>query len=115
MVAFALQSTLRKILKPEVTHSRLSLLRALVMKSKKPTWNESSADSVPLKEYAHVCSYLVIIQSLTSLQISLVKDTVSDKKKKAHQGYAFIVYEREKDMKGITSMPIYLALLHFPR
>ncbi|KAJ5458149.1 Nucleotide-bindingalpha-beta plait [Penicillium sp. IBT 31633x] len=33
-------------------------------------------------------------------RISLVKDTVSDKKKKPHQGYAFIVYEREKDMKA---------------
>ena len=26
---------------------------------------------------------------------------VSKKKKKPHKGYAFIVYEREKDMKGI--------------
>ena len=24
------------------------------------------------------------------------------RKKKAHRGYAFIVYEREKDMKGIV-------------
>ncbi|KAJ5178185.1 Nucleotide-binding alpha-beta plait [Penicillium coprophilum] len=37
-------------------------------------------------------------------RITLVKDTVSEKKKKAHQGYAFIVYEREKDMKGITTI-----------
>ncbi len=27
------------------------------------------------------------------------------KKKKAHRGYAFVVYEREKDMKG-TILPI---------
>ncbi|KAJ5328348.1 Nucleotide-binding alpha-beta plait [Penicillium brevicompactum] len=33
-------------------------------------------------------------------RITLVKDTTSDKKKKAHQGYAFVVYEREKDMKA---------------
>ncbi|KAJ5561127.1 Nucleotide-binding alpha-beta plait [Penicillium sp. DV-2018c] len=33
-------------------------------------------------------------------RISLVKDTVSHKKKKPHQGYAFVVYEREKDMKA---------------
>ncbi|KAJ5200324.1 Nucleotide-binding alpha-beta plait [Penicillium cf. griseofulvum] len=33
-------------------------------------------------------------------RITLVKDTVSEKKKKPHQGYAFIVYEREKDMKA---------------
>lgn len=48
---------------------------------------------------------------LTYLQITLVKDTTSDKKKKAHQGYAFVVYEREKDMKGNTSMLIFLALI----
>jgi hypothetical protein len=85
------------------------------MKSKKPTWNESLVDLVPLKEYAYVCSCVMIIRSLKSLQITLVKDTVSDKKKKAHQGYAFIVYEREKDMKGITSLPIYLAPIQSPR
>ena len=27
------------------------------------------------------------------------------KKKKSHRGYAFVVYEREKDMKGIASIP----------
>lgn len=53
-----------------------------------------------------------MIRVLTFLQITLVKDTVSDKKKKAHQGYAFVVYEREKDMKGITSMLISLALIN---
>lgn len=54
------------------------------------------------------------LQALTyESQISLVKDTVSDKKKKPHQGYAFIVYEREKDMKGINTMPIHLAMKHF--
>lgn len=35
------------------------------------------------------------------IQIRIVKDTVSEKgSKKPHRGYAFIVYEREKDMKG---------------
>lgn len=29
----------------------------------------------------------------------------SKKKKKPHRGYAFIVYEREKDMKGIPPSP----------
>ncbi|GKZ23320.1 hypothetical protein AbraIFM66951_011713 [Aspergillus brasiliensis] len=39
--------------------------------------------------------------SLTSSQIRIVKDTVTPKgSKKAHRGYAFIVYEREKDMKA---------------
>lgn len=52
-----------------------------------------------------------------NLQIRIVKDihdeegdgdgTKKKKKKKSHRGYAFIVYEREKDMKG-TAFPIFL-------
>ena len=49
-----------------------------------------------------------------ALQIRIVTDTHQDddmddgdekkkKKKKPHRGYAFIVFEREKDMKGIAS------------
>jgi hypothetical protein len=94
------------------TPTRFSLLRASAMMSKNPTWSESSAALAPLKEYVWVCSFLLWqLQRLTSrLQITLVKDTVSDKKKKKpHQGYAFIVYEREKDMKGITVTPFPLA------
>ena len=34
-------------------------------------------------------------------RIRIVKDDASGKKKKAHRGYAFVVYERERDMKGI--------------
>ena len=48
---------------------------------------------------------------LRGFQIRIVTDThdegdeaKSRKKKKAHRGYAFIVYEREKDMKGTTSI-----------
>jgi U1 small nuclear ribonucleoprotein len=37
-------------------------------------------------------------------RIRIVKDEVSGKSKKAHRGYAFIVYERERDMKGISSL-----------
>ncbi len=33
-------------------------------------------------------------------RIRLVKDETSPKPKKPHRGYAFIVYEREKDMRG---------------
>lgn len=33
-------------------------------------------------------------------RIRLVKDETNPKSKKAHRGYAFIVYEREKDMRG---------------
>lgn len=36
---------------------------------------------------------------LTSRQIRIVRDTTG-KSKKPHRGYAFIVYEREQDMKG---------------
>ena len=46
-------------------------------------------------------------------QIRIVADTSqaeenskkSKKKKKIHRGYAFVVYEREKDMKGTASIP----------
>lgn len=38
-------------------------------------------------------------------KIRIIKDNVTPKgSKKAHKGYAFIVYEREKDMKGITAV-----------
>lgn len=33
-------------------------------------------------------------------RIRIIKDEVSGKSKKANKGYAFIVYERERDMKG---------------
>ncbi|KAI5304988.1 hypothetical protein KEM55_009184 [Ascosphaera atra] len=33
-------------------------------------------------------------------RIRIVTDTANPKSKKKHRGYAFIVYEREKDMKG---------------
>ena len=39
------------------------------------------------------------------LQIRIVKDESQKNPKKTHRGYAFIVYEREKDMKG-TAIPI---------
>ena len=38
------------------------------------------------------------------------KNTKPKKKKKTHCGYAFVVYEREKDMKG-TSFPAFLAMI----
>lgn len=34
-------------------------------------------------------------------RIRVVKDEVSGKSKKAHKGYGFVVYERERDMKGL--------------
>jgi hypothetical protein len=36
------------------------------------------------------------------LQIRIVKNENEKNKKKPHRGYAFVVYEREKDMKGTT-------------
>lgn len=47
---------------------------------------------------------------LTYFQIRIVKDTVSPKSK-PNRGYAFIVYEREKDMKGIIAIWITSALI----
>lgn len=38
------------------------------------------------------------------MQIRIVRDTVSEKaSKKPNKGYAFIVYEREQDMKGTAT------------
>jgi hypothetical protein len=47
----------------------------------------------------------VYLTDLTAfMQIRIVVDTHQDekskKKKKKHRGYAFVVYEREKDMRG---------------
>ena len=47
------------------------------------------------------------------IQIRIVADgaqaeengTKPKKRKKSHRGYAFVVYEREKDMKGTASIP----------
>lgn len=51
-----------------------------------------------------------------NLQIRIVTDTHQDdkpnKKKKKHRGYAFVVFEREKDMRGkaatYTPLPTFL-------
>jgi len=65
--------------------------------------SESSQDSDPLKEYVtpqHSSSFT------NTMQIRIVVDTHQDekpnKKKKKHRGYAFVVFEREKDMRGKT-------------
>lgn len=41
-------------------------------------------------------------------QIRIVTDTHNPNPKKPHRGYAFIVYEREKDMKGTASPKLFL-------
>lgn len=43
---------------------------------------------------------------LTVHQIRLVRNENEKNPKKKHRGYAFIVFEREKDMKGIASPPL---------
>jgi U1 small nuclear ribonucleoprotein len=47
---------------------------------------------------------LLLTMRLPYKQIRIVTDTHQDekpnKKKKKHRGYAFVVYEREKDMRG---------------
>jgi U1 small nuclear ribonucleoprotein len=54
-----------------------------------------------------VCYTVAIFSSLANdTQIRIVVDTHQDekpnKKKKKHRGYAFVVFEREKDMRGKT-------------
>lgn len=41
------------------------------------------------------------LEDTNNLQIRIVRDQ-NPNPKKPHRGYAFIVYEREKDMKGIS-------------
>jgi hypothetical protein len=47
------------------------------------------------------------------LQIRIVKNPNEKNSKKQHRGYAFIVYEREKDMKGTVFSPTHS--LHLSR
>lgn len=55
-------------------------------------------------------NYILTVLSSSKPQIRIVSDTHADekknasKKKKKNRGYAFIVYEREKDMKGKKSL-----------
>lgn len=58
-----------------------------------------------------------VLANVPMLQIRIVKDENEKNKKKSHRGYAFVVYEREKDMKGtvtpfphkaVSSLPILL-------
>lgn len=52
---------------------------------------------IPILQYLLYCANV-------NLQIRIVTDTHQDekpnKKKKKHRGYAFVVFEREKDMRG---------------
>ena len=56
----------------------------------------------PIERVCLLGVYLLFL--LTRSKIRIVVDTKQDekpnKKKKKHRGYAFVVYEREKDMRG---------------
>lgn len=86
--------------------SRLSLLPASAMTLTSVIWNESLGGLAPLNVFVSIDIY-VIAQDLAltcSRQIRIIVDTHAhekpNKKKKPHRGYAFVVFEREKDMRG---------------
>ena len=63
------------------------------------------------------CTRCIDLSLSLRFQIRIIADTspkteedgkMSKKKKKPHRGYAFIVYEREKDMKSIDPLPFVL-------
>ena len=70
----------------------------------------------PIERVCHVCYLTLWCHTLifSSVQIRVVTDSSEDakmengtapkKKEKTHRGYAFVVYEREKDMKGILPL-----------
>lgn len=93
------------------------------MRPRSLIWNESLDASDPLREYdldteRTFLSYANADEVFSPSQIRIVVNTHendnkdSKKKKKKHRGYAFIVYEREKDMKGIHSHPLPAFPLH---
>ena len=66
-----------------------------------------------LRGYIELFGELSAAQLTLPTQIRIVADTSekeengtkAKKKKKSHRGYAFVVYEREKDMKGTAPIP----------
>lgn len=103
------QTILKTIQTSGATLSKLSLLLDLVMTQRNKILRANLADSVPLNGYD-----LTFIEDNECIankwQIRIVVDTKQDekpnKKKKKHRGYAFVVYEREKDMRGkMTETP----------
>lgn len=74
------------------------------------TWRRSLGASVPSSAYA-VPTHMFHVHLLTAIQIRIIVDTHAhekpNKKKKPHRGYAFVVFEREKDMRGkLTPIPL---------
>lgn len=55
-----------------------------------------------------------VLTNLAYLQIRIVTDTHAhekgNKKKKPHRGYAFVVFEREKDMRGNTTIDFFQTI-----
>ena len=62
----------------------------------------STGSSITGSSFAHLTQMLI---TFTFLQIRIVKNPNEKNPKKQHRGYAFIVYEREKDMKGTIYSP----------
>jgi hypothetical protein len=58
--------------------------------------------SIISSSFAHFTQMLI---TFAFLQIRIVKNSNEKNPKKQHRGYAFIVYEREKDMKGTIFSP----------
>ena len=59
--------------------------------------------SITGSSFAHFTQMLITFAFF--LQIRIVKNSNEKNPKKQHRGYAFIVYEREKDMKGTIFSP----------
>ena len=53
----------------------------------------------------HSLTLTQMLITFAFLQIRIVKNLNEKNPKKQHRGYAFIVYEREKDMKGTIFSP----------
>jgi len=88
--------------------SRRSLLHVSAMMQPNRIWSENLDDLAPLKGYESRRAMIRKTRA-NSAQIRIIKDTHThlkpNRKKKPHRGYAFVVFEREKDMKGRTLSP----------
>ena len=61
-----------------------------------------------MREYGWVTLDTASKRSVDNKQIRIVRDKANNK----HRGYAFIVYEREKDMKGTVTLITFLPFTH---
>jgi U1 small nuclear ribonucleoprotein len=70
----------------------------------------------PIERVRIIETYIIFLANFEILQIRIVTDTHQHekpkKKAKPHRGYAFVVFEREKDMRG---KPNYTPILPIHR